>query len=916
MKKNGEIIADNRLGFPVWIIPLTLIVSIIPYLLSLWGVSLGSYEAGFSSTTGFNRNSNYIIPYSVLVGCVFCLALFSGLLILILNRINPFPKMLAVGTITVSAVCSSTLLSLAPLLVNAGNVDPAKVISFSGSLARISEIVIVVAGIGLLILRSPSRIKRTHLEIIVGSLIVTLLSAVIIGIFLNDNFKGSDSFQAPFGKKLWDILVLVFYSGAGVFVFLKFHKKIKNYISQSLYIIAIPLIAGQLYLVLGSKVVLDHGFISAYSLRLVAFILLLSAVTLAILEIIKKDQSVVADPDLISKKHNPSEQSEETISDYEALEEGVFGIDHEGITTSINSSAQLILGYSEVEFIGLPLTEVIDYSITDPKQKTPVQVAMEDEHILEKQRETFKRKEGSPFIGEFDCTPIQGDDKSLGAIITFKEIVGRTPRDQYFYKALHEASKAREEAEKANQSKSYFLSIMSHEIRTPLSVILGYAEILQRTPSLPADQKECVSKIETSGNHLLELINDILDISKIEAGEIVLNSTDFDLNELVNGLAMMFRNRCETKNLEFYLEGIDSQTLFVNGDEGKIRQILVNLLGNAVKFTSHGKVGLRVEGNPESIFKFSVSDTGNGIPLGDQKKIFEPFKQGKDGLNMGGTGLGLPISWELAELMGGTITIVSEEGKGSTFTLNVELKSASEPVESRRNRNRTVRGISGSTSLKALVVDDAQENRVMLCRILKSIGVSVAEADNGDKALEKIREVKPDIIFMDKRMPVMNGDEATRKIVEIYGRDKFKIVGVTASAFSHERETMLSAGCTLVIGKPFRMEQIFQCIQSLLQVEYDYQNVNESHNKQFGKNPGTSSEFSNLQIPVKLFLEIKDRVDNKDSTGLVEQFAQLSTLGKKGKLLESRLSTFVKEDNFEGIMDLLEKIPVVGTMHD
>ena len=472
-----------------------------------------------------------------------------------------------------------------------------------------------------------------------------------------------------------------------------------------------------------------------------------------------------------------------------------------------NNSIAKLNNKTTEEHIGRTIEEVI----TNEKAVHDIKANL---HKVIKSKKTTVRKINIPIEGKNEQLlefhfPIEFNNSVVG--------VGATLID------ITELVQAKEEAEVANKAKSEFLSHMSHEIRTPLNAILGYAQILQMNGSLDSKQSKAVQTIETSGNHLLELINRILDLSKIEAGLIELNLTNFNLTSLIEGLAIMFRGRCESKGLEFCLDGLDQEPIYVYGDEGKLRQILVNLLGNAVKFTDQGEVSLNFEREEGHKYIFRVKDTGAGISSEAEAKIFESFMQAEAGLHHGGTGLGLTISKELVELMGGKLLVDSQEGEGSCFSIYLKLPPAKETVPPRSKRNRRVIRLPDKYCVKALVVDDAQENLRLLSEVLRTVGIETLEAESGKEALERLSEFEPHIIFMDRRMPVMSGEETVKAIIKKYGSDRFKIVAITAAAFDHQRENFKLLGYDDYIVKPFRISHIHDCIKKLLGVEFEYE---------------------------------------------------------------------------------------------
>src|SRR5581483_4462363 len=316
-----------------------------------------------------------------------------------------------------------------------------------------------------------------------------------------------------------------------------------------------------------------------------------------------------------------------------------------------------------------------------------------------------------------------------------------------------------------SRAKSAFLANMSHELRTPLNGILGFAQLLARRAPRDAEDRQGLQVILKSGEHLLGLINDVLSLSKIEAGRIALDATVFDLATLVHDTLDVLRFRAEEKKLVLACE-IDEERLprAVRGDEGRLRQILLNLLGNAVKFTEQGSVVLRVAWQ-DGRARFAVADTGPGIDRDDLQRLFEPFAQTELGQrSREGTGLGLALSRDLARLMGGDIAVASAPGVGSTFTLEVALPDAGEETVLVRDRRRAAALAPGQGEIRVLVVDDLALNRAVLGRLLAAVGFAVREAASGAEAIALWREWQPHLVWMDKRMHDLDGLETTRRI--------------------------------------------------------------------------------------------------------------------------------------------------------
>lgn len=472
-----------------------------------------------------------------------------------------------------------------------------------------------------------------------------------------------------------------------------------------------------------------------------------------------------------------------------------------------------------------------------------------------------------------------------------------------------ELSRAKDTAEAANLAKSRFLASMSHELRTPLNAILGFSEVMTSDPATTRAQRHNLDIINRSGGHLLEMINDVLDLSKIEAGHIELQLEPVDLFQLLDDISSMFRLRAESKDLSFKLEYALDLCRFIQADAGKLRQILINLLGNAIKFTQEGEVNLRVQSTTTTEdsgccrLLFEVEDTGIGISPEQLHEVFKPFVQA-DSIQKGraGTGLGLAISRNFVKVMGGELHVESTLAQGSLFTVNIPIQRATpqDVTKAPIAAKRVTRLSSDQPTIRILIVEDYLQNRLLLSNILKQAGFMTNEAENGKIALTIFQQWHPDFIWMDMRMPVMDGYEATRQIRALPGGKEVKIVALTASVFKEQLPEIRAAGCDALVFKPYKTHQIFDAMAEQLGISYEYEEDSSSQ----GKNDEPVVDAQCLgAMPLKWRQQLHQAVlelDRESSRAVIE------TIAEQYPSLHSALSLLIEALAFEELLTLLD----------
>jgi PAS domain S-box-containing protein len=558
----------------------------------------------------------------------------------------------------------------------------------------------------------------------------------------------------------------------------------------------------------------------------------------------------------------------------DSAQDAILMMDNEGFISYWNPAAERIFGYSNDEAIGQNLHAFIvparyhqaHHSAFPAFLKTGEGAAVGKTLDLE-----AIHKGGAEIAIQLSLSGILINNQwhALGII--------RDVTDQK--KTAQALLKAKQEAETANKFKSIFLANMSHEIRTPLNAIIGFSQIMNRDKQLTDSQKEYNRSIIRAGEHLLALINDILELSKIEAGRITLNPVNVDLHSLLDDLHLIFKERARSKNLQFLFEKSTDLPRYVVVDEGKLRQIYVNLIGNALKFTDEGGVAVRTRIDKISAeisrLVVEIQDSGPGILEEEIDQLFKHFHQTSSGISKGsGTGLGLALSRELALLMGGNISAASEVGKGSVFTFQVELKEGTSETLKSNSSPGVIRIDHEGDSYRILVVDDKQENLAVAVTLLQMVGFETKEAINGADAISKFNDWNPDVILMDMRMPVMDGYEATRQIKLTAKGKNTPIIALTASTFEDELKKIDSFGLQGYIRKPFREDELFNTIGQILGIKYIYED--EIIGSQLVYQNAIGSIIPDLQsLPHNLLTEMREALSVADLDLFIELLKSL-----------------------------------------
>lgn len=509
-------------------------------------------------------------------------------------------------------------------------------------------------------------------------------------------------------------------------------------------------------------------------------------------------------------------------------------------------------------------------------------------------------------VGNFSYTNFLGHYfKIMSFYLIYKAVVKTSIADPYdlIFREMKVKEKMLEEskaaAEKANSSKSVFLSNMSHEIRTPLNAILGYTQLMQLEKNFPEELKEYLDAIDGSGRHLLSVINNILEISKIEAGKVQINEESFNLPNMLKEIDAMFRIKIDETRILFNISKQKNIPDFLHSDQVRIRQIIINLIGNAVKFTSKGSITLTITEQSRQRdtvrLRFEVKDTGIGIPKEKLNSIFDPFEQ-VEGKNeqKEGTGLGLAISRMYVKLLGGDISATSTEDEGSSFVFEIDLKIDTSTKEENYNGKEILSIANTEKARTIMVVDDIKSNRDIVSRMLKSVGFLTVEAVDGEAAVRIFNEYHPDLVLMDIKMNGMDGLEALKRIRAQDRNLKTPIVMVSAYSLKEFENEAINSGADAYITKPFRREEVLNLLGKLLGIKYNYRITESISGKLDEQNIDYSGRVKILADKVKS--DIKEALELGDIDKLMEL---IKIIEQRDSVLAQRLKELADEFNYD-----------------
>ena len=599
---------------------------------------------------------------------------------------------------------------------------------------------------------------------------------------------------------------------------------------------------------------------------------------------------------------------------YNGLRDGLAIVDMQHRIVDFNPAFQHIIGnYTEEEIYGL-----CDKDITPSKWWQMEHKIIEEQVLVRGYSELYEKeyiqKDGTIVPIELQAYSIkdhQGQFVNLWAII--RDITERKKAETALIEAKEAAEIAKRRADIANQAKSSFLANMSHELRTPLNGILGYTQILSRDKTLTSKQREGIEIIHRSGDYLLTLINDVLDLSKIEANRIELYPTEFNFSEFLQGIIDLFQMRVQQKGIAFNYEPLSHLPIGIKADEKRLRQVLINLLGNAVKFTQQGGVTLKI-GYHQHKIRFQVEDTGVGIADDEIQHIFEPFKQvGDQQYRAEGTGLGLSITKKLIEMMEGELHVNSQLHQGSCFWFAIELPEVADFAKIESADAPVIVGFEGKP-YTILVIDDRWENRSVMRNLLEPLGFCLEEAINGKEGVEKAELIHPHLIMTDLVMPIMDGFEAIRTLRKKSEFHMTPIIAVTASVFEFHQQQSFAAGCNDFIAKPVRIDVLLDKLQQHLGITWIYEDNegNHIHDAMTHTVVDDETALMQCQLSCEQAATLYDLGMMGDVSGIFDELAMLKESDPQLQPLIKKISQFAHDFDTESICELVEPFMQTG----
>ncbi len=557
---------------------------------------------------------------------------------------------------------------------------------------------------------------------------------------------------------------------------------------------------------------------------------------------------------------------------FDTAVEGIVVINEQGVIESVNHTMEKLFGYQENELIGQNINILM-----------PKDFRSKHTHIIERYVDT-------------NVTYVVGPGREVealhknGSVLPLHVGVSELwiTHERKFVGMMHDISQRkqaeqavlaeRDRAESANRAKSSFLANMSHEFRTPLNGILGYTQLLRRDTELLPTQREQVNVIHRSGEHLLALINDILDLSKIEAEHLEIIPDELNFPALVKDIVYLFKARAAQKHIDFICQDVTSLPNGIYADGKRLRQVLINLLGNAIKFTEHGSVTFQVAVHNDQQC-FDIIDTGAGIPDADLDNIFNPFHQVENQRQRSdGTGLGLTITRRLIDMMDGTIHVDSQEGFGSHFQVIFNFPVLQKVTQLTEKEHRQVIGCMSDTPYTLLIVDDKKDNRQLLAHLLMPLGFSLIEAKNGQVALELLKQHSIDLVLLDLFMPVLDGFATTQAIRSHPDKQDLPIIAVSAGVFSQQRQQALACGCNDFLEKPINTEDLLQCLQQHLELEWLFE-ADAPPTDHLTPPPPVDIEILKQYLP-----QLKDCARHGDIQGVLDLIEALPPLAAQSEL--------------------------------